>query len=142
MPKLFDTIATRYRNRPGGYTRLHKLPPRYGDMAPLAILELVDGKRDMLYSMTARNVARSKLLGTKWISLSTRDKMHQVIKFRGPNAVKEFDEEVALQETILMKEDAEYEKWQKHKATKTVEDIQKRIDERENYTISPYYKRK
>ena len=39
--KLFDDIAKRYNERPGGYTRMVKLGPRMGDNAPMVILELV-----------------------------------------------------------------------------------------------------
>jgi len=40
--KLFDELAPRYAERPGGYTRTLKLGPRKGDNAELVILELVD----------------------------------------------------------------------------------------------------
>ena len=40
--KLFDTLGARYKDRQGGYTRVLKAGFRYGDAAPMAIVELVD----------------------------------------------------------------------------------------------------
>jgi len=42
VAKLFDALADRYQDRPGGYTRVLKAGFRYGDSAPMAIIELVD----------------------------------------------------------------------------------------------------
>jgi len=42
IEKLFTNIAKRYEARKGGYTRILKNGFRYGDMAPLAVIELVD----------------------------------------------------------------------------------------------------
>ena len=40
--KLFAALAERYKDRPGGYTRVLRAGYRYGDSAPLAVIELVD----------------------------------------------------------------------------------------------------
>ncbi len=64
VPKLFSDLATRYADRPGGYTRVHKFGNRPGDNAPHAILELVDNPRDLRFQMTARAVGW-ELLGKR-----------------------------------------------------------------------------
>jgi large subunit ribosomal protein L17 len=42
VEKVFDELAPRYRDRPGGYTRIMKIGFRHGDNAPVVIMELVD----------------------------------------------------------------------------------------------------
>lgn len=46
VAKLFSTLAERYKDRPGGYTRVLKAGYRYGDNAPMAVIELVDRDPD------------------------------------------------------------------------------------------------
>ncbi|MBD3184374.1 50S ribosomal protein L17 [Candidatus Poribacteria bacterium] len=42
LKKLFDDIAPRYNERNGGYTRIIKLGYRFGDGAPMSVIELVE----------------------------------------------------------------------------------------------------
>jgi large subunit ribosomal protein L17 len=46
VAKLFETLRPRYADRPGGYTRVLKAGFRYGDSAPMAVIELVDRDED------------------------------------------------------------------------------------------------
>ena len=46
VTKLFDVLAPRYANRPGGYTRVLKYGYRDGDNAPRAFMELIDRPAD------------------------------------------------------------------------------------------------
>ena len=46
VEKLFSTLAERYKDRSGGYTRVLKAGYRYGDSAPMAVIELVDRDED------------------------------------------------------------------------------------------------
>jgi len=46
VAKIFDTLANRYKDRQGGYCRVLSAGYRYGDAAPMAIIELVDRDTD------------------------------------------------------------------------------------------------
>lgn len=58
--RLFDELGERYKDRPGGYTRIIKMGRRSGDGAELAIIELVDNARDKESSNRKRAAAGSK----------------------------------------------------------------------------------
>jgi large subunit ribosomal protein L17 len=46
VKKLFDVLGPRYKERSGGYTRVLRAGYRYGDNAPMAVIELVDRDRE------------------------------------------------------------------------------------------------
>ena len=61
VTKLFGTLASRYADRTGGYTRVLKAGYRYGDAAAMAVLELVDRDEDArgLDSGPVQNITES-----------------------------------------------------------------------------------
>ena len=61
VDKLFDVLGPRYAERQGGYIRVLKAGFRYGDMAPMAIIEFVDRDRDAKGAGDKARVAAEEL---------------------------------------------------------------------------------
>jgi large subunit ribosomal protein L17 len=58
LNKLFDTLAARYKDRPGGYTRIVKLGLRPGDNAPLSVIQLVQEEMSASKKKPAKKAAK------------------------------------------------------------------------------------
>ena len=81
LPKLFGPLRDRYLLRPGGYTRVLRIEPLKEDQAPSAILELVDGPKDMRFALTAKTIAAVRERGQE-INDMTAANIQKVTRFR------------------------------------------------------------
>jgi len=81
LPKLFGPLRERYADRPGGYTRVLRIEPLKPDQAPSAILELVDGPKDMRFAITARTIAKREADGIEMNEITARN-IEKVTRYR------------------------------------------------------------
>lgn len=81
MPRLFGALRERYLDRPGGYTRVLRIESHKEDQAPSAILQLVDGPKDMRFAMTAKTLVRERASETGVRELTAKNVV-KVTKFR------------------------------------------------------------
>ena len=81
LDKLFGPLRERYLNRPGGYTRVLRIEPLKPDQAPSAILELVDGPRDMRFAMTAKALVKQREEGAGMNEITSWN-VRKVTRFR------------------------------------------------------------
>ncbi|KAI0479630.1 ribosomal protein L17 [Xylaria cf. heliscus] len=94
LPKLFGELRKRYQERPGGYTRVLRTEPKSTyDQGASAILEFVDGPKDMRFAMTAAAVARDRALGRSPNHLTAKNRK-KALRYRGPDGPAVFDDMV------------------------------------------------
>ncbi|KAF9887486.1 hypothetical protein FE257_010203 [Aspergillus nanangensis] len=103
LPRLFGPLRERYAERPGGYTRVLRVEPKKDDQAASAILELVDGPKDMRFSMTARTVARQRSQGLENLNELTTMNVRKVTQFR-KDGVEELERAIEQLELDTRKE--------------------------------------
>jgi len=92
MDKLFGELRERYAHRPGGYTRVLRQESIRDDAAPSAILSLVDGPRDMRFSMTAKALVRQRRENID-LNEMTLANMRKVTRFR-ENGEQQLEDEM------------------------------------------------
>ncbi|KAK5987142.1 Large ribosomal subunit protein bL17m [Cladobotryum mycophilum] len=99
LPKLFGELRDRYLNREGGYTRVVRTESKNTyDQGESAILEFVDGPKDSRFMMTAKTLARDRLLG-KPSNPVTLQNVKKVTKFRSQEQLEDMIQRFMIMST-------------------------------------------
>lgn len=93
LKRLFDELGVRYRDRPGGYTRIIRLGRRAGDNAELAIIELVDNTREREAADTTSRKAKSAGVGKKQTTKASESKAAEGGRRGGRKADSTYEKE-------------------------------------------------